>query len=101
MNTTAIWIAIFTCTGFWTGLFQFITNVYNKKHTKKDATTKMLLGIANRIIIDSCKEYIARGEITTEEYEDLNKYLCEPYFELGGNGTIERLRKEVNQLPIR
>lgn len=101
MSTTAIWVAIFTCTGFWTGLFQFLTNVYNKKRTKQDATTRMILGIANKIICESCQEYIARGDITTEEYEDLKKYLCEPYFELGGNGTVERLFKEVDQLPIK
>ncbi len=101
MSTTAIWIAIFTCTGFWTGLFQFLTNVYNKKHTKKDATTKMILGIANTIICVQCKEYIQRGGITSEEYKDLDKYLCKPYFELGGNGTVERLWKEVKTLPIK
>lgn len=101
MSTTAIWIAIFTCTGFWTGLFQFLTNVYNKKHTKKDATTRMILGIANIVICSQCKEYIQRGWITSDEYEDLGKYLCSPYFELGGNGTVERLWEEVQKLPIR
>lgn len=101
MSTTAIWIAIFTCTGFWTGLFQFLTNIYNKKRVKQDATTRMILGIANKIICESCQEYISRGYITTEEYEDLRKYLSEPYFELGGNGTVERLIKEIDQIPIK
>lgn len=44
------------------------------------------------------KDYIARGWITTDEYEDLYKYLIEPYRDLGGNGIIENLIR-ANQQP--
>lgn len=98
MNTTAtIVISVIASTGFW----QFLINWYNHKHTKMDATSRMLLGIANKIICESCQEYISRAYITKEEYEDLKKYLCDPYFELGGDGTVERLFKEVDRIPIR
>lgn len=100
MNTTAITIVIsvIASTGFW----QFLINWYNHKHTKMDATARMLLGIANKIICESCQEYISRGYITKEEYEDLKKYLCDPYFELGGDGTVARLFKEVDgRIPIK
>lgn len=99
MGTTIITIVIsvIASTGFW----QFLINWYNRKHTKMDATTRMLLGIANKIICESCQEYISRGYTTKEEYEDLKKYLCDPYFELGGDGTVERLFKEVDRIPIR
>lgn len=99
MGTTIITIiiSVIASTGFW----QFLINWYNRKHTKMDATTRMLLGIANKIICESCQEYISRGYTTKEEYEDLKKYLCDPYFELGGDGTVERLFKEVDRIPIR
>ena len=99
MNTTVITIVIsvIASTGFW----QFLINWCNHKRMKMDATTRMLLGIANKIICKSCQEYISRGYITKEEYEDLKKYLCDPYFELGGDGTVERLFKEVDQIPIK
>lgn len=98
MNTTiTIVISVIASTGFW----QFLINWYNHKHTKMDATARMLLGIANKIICESCQEYISRGHITKEEYEDLKKYLCDPYFELGGDGTVERLFKEVDRIPIK
>ncbi len=99
MNTTIITIiiSVIASTGFW----QFLINWYNRKHTKMDATTRMLLGIANKIICEACQEYISRGYTTKEEYEDLKKYLCDPYFELGGDGTVERLFKDVDRIPIR
>lgn len=100
MDTTVIItivVSVIASTGFW----QFLINWYNNKHAKMDATTKMLLGIANKMISESCQEYINRGYITKEEYDDLKKYLCDPYFELGGDGTVERLFKEVDQMPIK
>ena len=100
MDTTivTIIISVIASTGFW----QFLINWYNHKHTKMDATTRMLLGIANKIICESCQEYISQGYTTKEEYEDLKKYLCDPYFELGGDGTVERLFKEVDdRIPIK
>ena len=95
--TTTIVVAVVASTGFW----QFLINWFNHKRNKTDATTKMLLGIANKIICDSCQEYIDRGSITKDEYDDLKKYLCDPYFELGGNGTVKRLVNEVDKLPIK
>lgn len=99
MNTTIITIVIsvIASTGFW----QFLINWYNRKYTKKDATTRMILGIANKIICESCQQYIDRGFITKEEYDDLKEYLCDPYFELGGDGTVEKLLKQVDQIPIK
>lgn len=99
MDTTiiAVIISVIASTGFW----QFLINWYNHRNMKTDATTRMILGIANKIICELCQEYINRGHITKEEYEDLKKYLCDPYFELGGDGTVERLFKEVDQIPIK
>ena len=49
---------------------------------------------------DMRMSYIERGWITQDEYEDLNKYLYNPYREMGGNGTAERLMTEIKKLPI-
>lgn len=44
--------------------------------------------------------YINRGQITKGEYEDLYKYYYEPYKKMGGNGTAERLMREIDKLKI-
>ena len=84
--------AVLASSGFWA----FLQN----RHDKKDAKTKMLLGLGHDRIVTLCMKYIERGWITQDEYEDLNKYLYSPYVEMGGNGTAERLMTEVRKLPI-
>lgn len=84
--------AVLASSGFWA----WITS----RRDKKDAKTKMLLGLGHDRIISLSMKYIERGWITQDEYEDLNKYLYLPYREMGGNGTAERLMTEVRKLPI-
>lgn len=60
----------------------------------------MLVGLAHDRIITLGMDYISRGYITHDEYENLYKYLYQPYKELGGNGSAERIIMEVNKLPI-
>ena len=36
-----------------------------------------------------------------DEYKDLDDYLFKPYIALGGNGSAEKMMKEVSKLPIR
>lgn len=59
------------------------------------------MGIAYDQIHSRGMSHIERGWITTEEYEELNKYFFEPYKALGGNGTAERIMTEVGRLPIK
>ena len=82
------------------GLWSLILYLIQRKDTHKDALTKLMLGLAYREITVSCMEYIRRGSITKDEYEDLIKYLFDPYKSLGGDGTAERLVNEVKTLPI-
>ena len=84
-------VAIFGSTGFWSWL--------SGRRTKRDGSTKLLMGLAYQQIIKSAEHYIKRGYIDTEEYNELNRYLFEPYTALGGNGTAAKLMKEVEQLP--
>ena len=45
--------------------------------------------------------YIERGWITHDELENLYEYLYKPYENLGGNGSAQRVMREVEKLPIR
>lgn len=67
---------------------------------KKSAKSKMILGLGHKAVMDDAERYIKRGNITRAEYEDLYKYLYKPYKDMGGNGTVERIMKEVDKLPI-
>ena len=84
--------AVLASSGFWAYL--------QARHEKKDAKTKMLLGLGHDRIVALAMSYIERGWITQDEYEDLNKYLYNPYREMGGNGPAERLMTEIKKLPI-
>ena len=79
------------------GLWTFIS----KRMDSKDARTELLIGIAHDRIIFLGMSYVDRGFITQEEYENLHTYLYEPYKKAGGNGSAERVIKEVERLPIR
>lgn len=83
-------------TGFW----QFLLYIIQNKKQTDSAESQMLLGLAHDRICWLSKQYINRGSITAEEYENLVTYLYVPYKNLGGNGTAERLIQEVIRLPI-
>lgn len=84
--------ALIASAGFW----GFVMKVVDKKSAK----SKMILGLGYNAIRESAMEYIRRGSITQDEYEDLYKYLYKPYKDMGGDGTAERLMREVDKLPI-
>lgn len=90
-------VAVFASTGFW----QFVQWLAQKRTSVKTAEERLLLGIAFKEINELCRHYISVGSISAEEYKELNKYLFTPYKELGGNGTAERLMKEVERLPLK
>lgn len=73
-----------------------------QKHLdKKDIKTQMLIGLGHDRIVYLGMKYIERGYITKDEYENLNDYLYKPYKMMGGNGSAERIMKEVDKLPIK
>lgn len=94
---STIVIAIFASTGFWA----FVTVIYQNKTKKDNAEAQMLKGIGHDRICCLGESYIKRGYITKEEYENLHDYLYLPYKKLGGNGTAEKIVKDVSNLPIR
>ena len=60
----------------------------------------MILGLGHDRIMWLCMKYVEHGQITQTEYENLRKYLYEPYKEMGGNGSVERIMQEVEKLKI-
>lgn len=91
----AIVVAVFASTGFWT----FINTIYTNKTNSKSVERKALLGLLHERLIEKCEEYIKAGKISLQEYEDLRKYIYDPYRDLGGNGTGEDWFNKVKCLP--
>ena len=90
---TSVLIALIGSTGLWS----FIQN----RSSKHDAKTRLLIGLAHDRIIYLGTNYIDRGYITADEYENLNDYLYQPYAENGGNGSAKRVMEQVRSLPIK
>lgn len=78
------------------GLWAYIT----KRLEKKDVKTEMLIGLGHDRIMYLGMQYIERGYITSDEYENLYEYLYKPYTNMGGNGSAKRVMTEVDKLPI-
>lgn len=90
--SVTIFCAVIASSGFWAFL--------QKRSDKKDVKTQMLVGLAHDRIVYLGMQYIGRGCITQDEYENLYEYLYKPYAGLGGNGSAERVMSEVNKLPL-
>lgn len=97
MDTQAIILAIiggvFASQGFWTWLIN--------RNSNKTAKSRLIMGLGYAEICRRAAIFIAQGEVSTDEYQDFVKYLYTPYHDMGGNGTAERLMKEVEKLPLR
>lgn len=86
-------VAVLTSSGLWA--------LVSKRADKNNAERKMLVGLAHDRIIHLGMTYVQRGEITQDEYENLNDYLYAPYEKMDGNGSTKRVMEEVRRLPIR
>ena len=84
-------VAVFGSTGFWSWV--------QSRGKKKSAEARLLLGIAYSEIIRRSEHYIHQGYIAVDEYNELNRYLYEPYRDMGGDGTAQKLMDEVRKLP--
>lgn len=84
------------------GLSNFVMFLI-QRHDKQTNSpeSRMILGLGHDIIITKGEFYIQRGWITRDEYENLNDYLYKPYLEMGGNGTAQKIMKEVEKLPLK
>jgi len=83
---------VLASSGFWAYL--------RSKNKSRDATDRLMMGIAYDKITSYGLAYIERGWITKDDYEELRKYYYEPYRSLGGNGTAELIMGQVAKLPF-
>ena len=88
-------VTVVASSGFWA----FLQAVLQNRARKKSIDRKALLALLHDKLYFLLSESVRRGSISADEYENI-MYLYEPYAEMGGNGTCERLLKEVNKLPI-
>lgn len=84
--------SVLASSGFWAFL--------QRHFDRNNATKRLLIGIGHDRIMFLGMQYIKRGSITADEYENLHDYLYLPYKENGGNGSAERIMNEVEKLPI-
>ncbi|MCD8155163.1 MAG: hypothetical protein LUF78_10875 [Clostridiales bacterium] len=90
---TTIVCSLLASAGFW--------SFVGSKVKGNDASVKLLIGLAHDRICYLGMQYIDRGYITQDEYENLHDYLYLPYVEKGGNGSAKRIMQEVEKLEIR
>lgn len=83
---------VLASSGFWAYL--------RSRNKSRDATDRLMMGIAYDKITSYGLAYIERGWITKEESAELRKFFYEPYRALGGNGTAEQIMEQVADLPF-
>lgn len=100
---TAIIVAIIAAVSS-SGVSSLLIYLLQRRDKRKDqetdrekAKTQILVGLARECIVDRCKYHLESG-ITYDEWRDLEEHLYKPYRALGGNGTAERLMKDVSSL---
>lgn len=99
MLTEATIIAVISGVFGLSNFIMFLIQRHDKKTNSPES--KMILGLGHDIIITKGEAYIKRGWLTRDEYENLHDYLYAPYLEMGGNGTAQKIMKEVDKLPLR
>ena len=85
--------SVFTSSGLWTFILY--------KVRQKDTGLLMTRGMAHYQIIEKGQEFIDRGWIAHEEYDDFMKYLGKPYLESGSNGLAKKVIDDVSDLPFK
>lgn len=69
------------------------------KTERNDSEDKLLLGVARIQLVEQGREYIKRGYITMDEYEEYEAHY-KLYSNLGGNGLARRIFEQVDTLPM-
>lgn len=86
---------VFASSGFWT----FVTQTLLNRNKRIGSEGLMLRGLAHDRICYLGTQYIKKGYISKDDYENLYENLYKPYIALGGNGSAQRIMKEVEKLP--
>ena len=86
MSSTVQMIVTIVCSvlassGFWAYMM--------KRAERTDVKTRMLIGLGHDRVMYLGMEYIKRGYITSDEYENLYVYLYKHYEDMGGYGSAK------------
>lgn len=79
------------------GVWAIVARILDNRSVK----TQMLIGLGHDRICWLGLQYIARGYIYADEYENLHDYLYLPYAKMGGNGSAKKIMDEVSRLEVR
>ncbi len=79
------------------GLWAYIQS----RTSRHSASDQLLMGLAHERIVHVGSHYVNRGWLTYDEYNDFIKHLYQPYANLGGNGMVEKVKQEVEKLPLK
>lgn len=66
---------------------------------RNDSEDKLLLQVAKNQLVVQGREYLKRGYITMDEYEEYESEY-QVYSLLGGNGLARRIFEQVDDLPM-
>lgn len=88
-----ITVALIGSSGVW-GIFTMLVQ-------KRNSTTRLLLKVAQHVLIMESHRLLEQGYMTSDEYKNITRGLYEPYKLLGGNGLAEKMLNDIAKLPIR
>lgn len=69
------------------------------RSTRNSSEDKLLLQVAKSQLVSQGREYLKRGYITMDEYEEYESEY-QVYSALGGNGLARRIFEQVDDLPM-
>lgn len=88
------------------GVMSLIIYLVQRHDKKKEAEaandsaqSRMLIGLGHDRIISLTDKFVRRGSITLKEKRNL-EFLCNPYFDLGGNGDAKIGYEACNKLDV-
>jgi hypothetical protein len=79
------------------GVWAIVARILDNRSVK----TQMLIGLGHDRICYLGQQYIERGYIYADEYENLHDYLYQPYAKMGGNGSAKMIMDKVSNLPMK
>jgi hypothetical protein len=98
-----ILLVVFGSTGFWALIQSFINKKLQSKENKGieiENLCKGLLAVLHKELYELCDEVIEQSYVTQEQLENIN-YMRTPYFDLGGDGTLEHMLEIIDGFEVR
>lgn len=75
-----------------------INETQKKIYDEVEVHGEAIAGLEHDRIIHIGSGYEEKGYISAQDYDDIDKYLYQPYKKLGGNGTAEMVMKNLREL---